>query len=85
MIPARYGQNPNSFILQNDGKGNFKDVSGQLLGTNQALGMITDVTIQDLNGDHYPEIIAVGDWMPVVILQNNKGKTLPNQTLEIRR
>jgi hypothetical protein len=31
--------------------------------------MITDVTIQDLNGDRYPEIIAVGDWMPVVILK----------------
>ncbi|MDI9876666.1 VCBS repeat-containing protein [Flectobacillus rivi] len=81
MTPARYGQNPNSFILQNDGKGNFKDVSGQLLGTNQALGMITDVTIQDLNGDHYPEIIAVGDWMSVVILQNNKGKSFTKSDL----
>jgi hypothetical protein len=43
--------------------------------------MITDVTIQDLNGDRYPEIMAVGDWMPVVILQNNKGKNFTKTDL----
>lgn len=73
LIPSQYGRNPESSLLQNDGKGNFKNVSKEVLGQAQNLGMITDVAWLDTDGDKYPELILVGDWMPVTILKNTKG------------
>lgn len=73
MISGKYGYNPQSHLLQNDGKGNFKDVTQQIMMNNQ-LGMVTDARWIDLNKDGYPELIAVGDWMPIMILENQKGK-----------
>jgi hypothetical protein len=73
LIPSLYGRNPESTLLQNDGKGNFKDVSKIVLGDARNLGMVTDVAWLDVNGDKYPELILVGDWMPVTILKNEKG------------
>ncbi|MFN8345738.1 MAG: VCBS repeat-containing protein [Spirosomataceae bacterium] len=72
MISGQYGDTPKSFLLQNNGKGQFTDVTGQDMSNNQ-LGMVTDAQWADLNQDGYPELIAVGDWMPIVILQNQKG------------
>ena len=73
LIPSQYGRNPESTLLQNDGKGNFKNVSIQVLGDARNLGMVTDVAWLDVNGDKFPELILVGDWMPVTILKNTKG------------
>jgi enediyne biosynthesis protein E4 len=73
MISGQYGYNPQSYLLQNDGKGNFSDVTKQVMMNNQ-LGMVTDARWIDMNKDGYPELIAVGDWMPIMILENQKGK-----------
>ncbi|PWK22139.1 VCBS repeat protein [Arcicella aurantiaca] len=73
LTPSLYGRNPESTLLQNDGKGNFKDVTKTVLGDARNVGMITDVAWLDVNGDKYPELILVGDWMPVTILKNEKG------------
>jgi len=72
MISSQYGLTPRSYLLQNDGKGHFKDVTAQQM-PNNSLGMVTDARFEDLNKDGYPELIAVGDWMPITILQNQKG------------
>lgn len=72
MISGQYGFTPRSYLLQNDGKGSFKDVTAQVMSNNM-LGMVTDARFEDLNKDGYPELIAVGDWMPITILQNQKG------------
>lgn len=84
MISGQYGYNPQSYLLQNDGAGHFSDVTKQVM-TNNQLGMVTDARWVDLDKDSYPELIAVGDWMPIMILQNQKGKfpqslnrTIPN-------
>ena len=73
MISGQYGYHPNSYLLQNDGSGHFSDVTKQVMANNQ-LGMVTDARWVDLDKDGYPELIAVGDWMPILILQNQKGK-----------
>ncbi|MEA5461801.1 VCBS repeat-containing protein [Arcicella sp. LKC2W] len=73
LTPTLYGRNPESTLLKNDGKGNFKDVSKTVLGDARNLGMVTDVAWLDVNGDKYPELILVGDWMSVTILKNEKG------------
>ena len=73
LIPSQYGRNPSSTLFQNDGNGNFKDVSKSVLGGTQNVGMIKDAAWLDTDGDKFPELILVGDWMPVTILKNTKG------------
>ena len=83
LTPTLYGRNPESTLLQNDGKGNFKDVTKTVLGDARNLGMVTDVAWLDVNGDKYPELILVGDWMPVTILKNEKGIFKQDATMEV--
>lgn len=75
LIPGQYGYDPKSRLLLNDGKGRFSDQSTRLSQLSD-LGMVTDARWQDLNGDSYPDLIVVGDWMPVTIYRNEKGQKL---------
>ena len=72
MVPGKYGYDPMSFLFVNDGSGKFKNYTKRLLQKNE-LGMITGATWQDLNNDKYPELILVGDWMPIKIFVNKNG------------
>ncbi|MDZ7899740.1 MAG: VCBS repeat-containing protein [Arcicella sp.] len=73
--PMQYGQNPASFIYENDGKGKFTDVTTRVSPDLATLGMIRDAQWQDVNGDKKKELIVAGDWMSSVIF-TVKGKTL---------
>ena len=73
LIHDRYPTAPPSFLLENDGSGNMKDVSQNFVGGN-SLGMITDAAVADLNGDEWPDLILVGEWAPIRVFINNGGK-----------
>ena len=75
MVSGQYGYDPPSFLLINDGTGNFKNYTKRYLSVNE-LGMVTDAAWQDLDGDQYPELVLVGDWMPIRIYKNQRGKSL---------
>ncbi|WP_428658007.1 VCBS repeat-containing protein [Runella sp.] len=79
VVPGSYPEIPPSFILLNDGKGNFKDATAAIAPELQKIGMVTDAAWLDLNGDQKPELIVVGEWMPVTVFENNNGK-LANKT-----
>jgi hypothetical protein len=64
--PGRYPEPPKSFLLQND-KGKFKDVTHEVFPALENLGMITDIESGDLDGDQNPEIVFVGDYLPVTV------------------
>ncbi|RFS17649.1 VCBS repeat-containing protein [Emticicia sp. C21] len=68
MVSAEYGRSPKSYILRNDGKGKF---TAENLGE---IGMVTDATWTDINKDGWQDLVLAGDWMPVTILKNQKGK-----------
>ncbi|QIP17528.1 VCBS repeat-containing protein [Spirosoma aureum] len=74
LIPGQYGRNPASYLLTNDGTGNFKNYTKRSLPDADQLGMITAATWADLNGDHYPELIVVGDWEPIRVFENKHGR-----------
>jgi enediyne biosynthesis protein E4 len=78
MISTQYGMSPPSFLLVNDGSGVFKNYTKRYLPQNE-LGMITSAVWQDLNNDHFPELILVGDWMAVTVFQNKNGKLTPQE------
>ena len=71
----QYGQNPPSFIYENNGRGEFKDVTKTVNPELTALGMIRDAYWEDVNGDKKKELIVIGDWMAPMIF-TLKGKTL---------
>ncbi|MEZ4903456.1 MAG: FG-GAP-like repeat-containing protein [Spirosomataceae bacterium] len=74
VIPGNYPETPPSFILLNDGKGNFKEATASLSPDLQKIGMVTDAAWLDLNSDKKPELIVAGEWMPITIFENTNGK-----------
>lgn len=79
VVPGRYPEAPRSYLLVNDGRGTFTDQTSRLAPTLQQIGMVSDAAWADLNGDRKPELILVGEWMPVTIL-GWAGNQLADQT-----
>src|SRR5258706_1652213 len=74
VIPGKYPETPNSYLLLNDGKGNFTDKTASLAPGLQNAGMVTDAIWVDLNNDKQKDLIVVGEWMPIKVFINEKGK-----------
>lgn len=74
VIPGRYPETPESYLLINDGKGSFKDLTTVMAPELKNAGMVTDAEWIDLNGDKTLELIVVGEWMPIMVFENNNGK-----------
>ncbi len=75
LRPFLYGVPGNGYLLQNDGRGNFTNVAPQVCPALREVGMITDAVWADINGDRRPDLIVVGEWMPIKMFINT-GKTL---------
>ncbi|HEY9194688.1 MAG TPA: VCBS repeat-containing protein, partial [Mucilaginibacter sp.] len=78
VIPGRYPETPQSYILINDGKGHFSDQTKQVASELQHIGMVTDAAWTDMNGDQKPDLVLVGEWMPVTVLINTNGRMVNN-------
>jgi len=79
VVPGRYPETPKSFILINDGKGNFSDQTANICPELSKLGMVTDAVWVDLDLDKKNELIIVGEWMPVTVFKLENAK-LENAT-----
>jgi hypothetical protein len=75
LIPGKYGIDAPSYLLTNNGRGQFRNYTSRYIDDNM-IGMVTDAIWQDLNNDSYPELIVTGDWMNITIFKNEKGKKL---------
>ncbi|MEA1786415.1 VCBS repeat-containing protein [Arenibacter sp. GZD96] len=78
-IPGKYPVIPESYILINDGKGNFSNQIGTIAPELQFIGLVTDALWVDLDLDAQKELIVVGEWMPISVFKNKKG-ALENST-----
>ncbi len=77
QIPGRYPLPARSYLLRNDSKGTtvrFTDVSEQVGKPIREPGMVCEATSADLNGDAFPDLVLVGEWMPVKMFVNQRGK-----------
>ncbi|WP_229209308.1 VCBS repeat-containing protein [Dyadobacter sediminis] len=77
IIPGRYPETPVSYLLVNDGKGQFTVKDSPFF----KIGMVTDAQWTDLNADGKAELIICGEMMPVKVFSYN-GKDFDDQTLQ---
>jgi len=66
-VPFAYGIPTGLEIWHNDGKGNFTNSSASYNDDLRSIGMLTDGKWTDLDQDGNPELVLVGEWMPVRI------------------
>ncbi len=78
MVPWQFGKTPTQYIFENDGQGNFKDVTLNFGIDFKESGNVTDIVWVDLNEDNFLDAIVVGYWMPIKVFMND-GKKLTLQ------
>jgi hypothetical protein len=81
LIPFSYGLPCRGYLLKSDGKGALTDVTETDAPSLVGIGMITDAVWNDVDGDKDPDLVIVGEYMPVTILINDNGK-FTNKTKE---
>jgi hypothetical protein len=74
LIPSAYGLPASGYILRNDGKGNYSDVTKTVAPQLTDLGLITGAMWMDANNDSHADLLVVGEWMPIKLFINENGK-----------
>lgn len=81
--PRAYGIPQTSYLLINDGKAHFSVATESTIAL-AGLGLVTSSQFADINKDGFTDLIVCGEWMPLTIFLNNKGKfqkkEIPNST-----
>ena len=80
LTPQRYPEPGQSRILRNDGQPgqpHFTDVTTQLAPGLARIGMVTTAVWTDIDRDSWPDLVVAGEWMPIVLLKNQRGKFAP--------
>lgn len=75
----KYPMPSKSYLLANNGKGVFTDVTDQVLPGVRTLGIIRSALWSDIDNDGRFDLLLNGEWMPLTILHND-GATFSNIT-----
>ncbi|RRO13870.1 VCBS repeat-containing protein [Flavobacteriaceae bacterium 14752] len=70
-VPGTYGIDPKSKLLENDGNGEFTDITEQKAYDFKDLGMVKDAIWHDFNNDGIDDLVVVGEWMHPMFFKNN--------------
>lgn len=80
---TRYPLPVSSTIMLNE-QGTFKDITESVCPSLKKIGLVTDALWSDVNNDHWPDLIIVGEWMPLTVFINDKGRLKPGfESLEV--
>jgi len=73
VTPGKWPLTPRSVVLRND-RSQFTDVTAQVAPEFERCGMITDLAWVNVDADPQPELVAVGEWMPVTVFKLSGGQ-----------
>ncbi|WP_198513519.1 FG-GAP-like repeat-containing protein, partial [Confluentibacter lentus] len=73
VLPGKYPLAPRSYILEN-ANGGFVDVTDRVAPGFSGIGMVNDILLSDHDGDGSRDLMVVGEWMPITVFSNEKGK-----------
>ena len=79
IVPGRYPERPRSYLLENR-EGMLVDVTHERSPELLNYGMITDARWLDTHGDGWEDLVVVGEWLPLSIFSNDRGRSLLNTT-----
>jgi len=68
-----FGVPQTSYLLLNDGKGNFSAAPPNVIKLNE-IGLVTTSAFTDINKDGFPDLLVAGEWMPITVFINKKGE-----------
>ncbi len=69
-VPGTYGINPKSKLFENDGNGNFTDITEQKAYEFKDLGLVKDAVWVDIDDDEILDLVVVGEWMAPQFFRN---------------
>ena len=72
-VSKEYPLSPRSFLLKNN-KGIFTDVTDKVCPALSKAGMITAAQWVDMDNDKHPELVIVGEYMPIRLFKNDGSK-----------
>jgi enediyne biosynthesis protein E4 len=73
-VARHYGLTPHSYLLENDGRGRFRDVTLEKAPALAEAGMVTSAAWIDYDHDGRLDLIVVGEWMPVRLFHQENGR-----------
>lgn len=71
--PFLLGIPVDGYLLENDGSGEYRNVTTSSASVLKKLGMITDATWADIDQDGSEDLIVVGEWMGIKVFKNDNG------------
>jgi hypothetical protein len=74
LKPFSYGYPCKSYILQNNGKGIFTDITQAVAPGLLKAGMVCDGRWLDYDGDGREDLVVAGEYMPISLYHNEGGR-----------
>ncbi len=74
VSPMEYPMPPHSYLLQNDGKGHFTDITPLVSPQLQKSGMVTSALWTDYDNDGWTDLMLAGEFMPLTFFKNEGGR-----------
>lgn len=72
VVPNQYPLIPESYILKYQ-NGRFIDITEKIAHGLKNIGLVSSALWTDFNNDSWPDLIVVGEWMPITVFENRNG------------
>ncbi len=73
LVPGGYPLSPGSFLLENDGRGQFSDVTSERAPGLNGVGMVSGAAWIQAAGDDLPDLVTAGEWESLRLYVNRGG------------
>ena len=83
VLPRAYPLPDRCYLLRNDSEGGqakFTDITASINEKLLKPGLITDALWTDVDGDQWPDLMLAGEWMSLMVFQNEAGEGLTDIT-----